>query len=600
MPTRVYKYGLSGPPIENAALVRDQLRLAGRYRNTLVEIERGRRAALRPSLQAHGDIPALEAAVTAAQCELDAALLAVRATRAATRTRSETAEMRARARAARAVRRLAKAALTHARQDQKTDPVILAAKDEIHARAVELQKSAREYCGVYWGSYLLVEDAAGQSFETTPMFDGTVPNDPRFYRFDGTGNVGVQCQGGRTVASVFDGTNTLVRITREPGRRDSLLHLRVGSDEQRGPIWATWRMAPDRPLPTGAIVKRVTVSVRRTGPRERWSAQFTLTIPEVEHVPANAHRVAVNFGWRQFEDGSVRVAYIRGTDGTEEDFRLPARLMAAFERPEGLRAVRDVNFNEARQRLLAAMIPAVAPWFVEATQTLAQWHSPGRLAGLCRRWAANRFEGDEADYVALEGWRYHDHHLWSYESNERAKHLNRRKDLYRCLARRLADTYETLVLEDFDLREVAQVPQADSEEANIATARANRQSVAVSELRLALINAFGPARVMKVSAVDTTHICHVCGSVEDFDAAAQVEHVCSACTHRWDQDDNNTRVLLARSERGGDDGTPQGAREGENPQDVPVIEETRWQRAARLAAERRARNEIRGRGFASP
>ena len=114
MSIRVFKYGLLAPTT-NATLVRDQLRLMGRYRNVLTEIECARRAALRPVLRAHGDIAQLEADVGRAQAELDAGLLAVRSARAQTRSRSETQEMRARVTAAREVRRLAKGVLAQAR-----------------------------------------------------------------------------------------------------------------------------------------------------------------------------------------------------------------------------------------------------------------------------------------------------------------------------------------------------------------------------------------------------------------------------------------------------------------------------------------------------
>jgi len=42
---KVYRYGLLGP--RDAAPVMEQMQLAHRHRNTLIEIERGRRAAIR-------------------------------------------------------------------------------------------------------------------------------------------------------------------------------------------------------------------------------------------------------------------------------------------------------------------------------------------------------------------------------------------------------------------------------------------------------------------------------------------------------------------------------------------------------------------------
>ena len=56
---RVYRYGLL-PPHENAELVREQMRLAHKYRNTLVEIERKRRSDLRALASAHPALSTLE------------------------------------------------------------------------------------------------------------------------------------------------------------------------------------------------------------------------------------------------------------------------------------------------------------------------------------------------------------------------------------------------------------------------------------------------------------------------------------------------------------------------------------------------------------
>ena len=45
LPTKIYTYGCNGGPQQNADLCREQLYLAHRYRNKLVEIERERRQA---------------------------------------------------------------------------------------------------------------------------------------------------------------------------------------------------------------------------------------------------------------------------------------------------------------------------------------------------------------------------------------------------------------------------------------------------------------------------------------------------------------------------------------------------------------------------
>ena len=70
-----------------------------------------------------------------------------------------------------------------------------AALDLIAKRAGSLQRNARAHCGVYWGTYLLVEAAHDASREM-PLYDGVEPNDPRFSKWNGEGRIGVQVQQG--------------------------------------------------------------------------------------------------------------------------------------------------------------------------------------------------------------------------------------------------------------------------------------------------------------------------------------------------------------------------------------------------------------------
>ena len=78
-------------------------------------------------------------------------------------------------------------------------------------------------------------------------------------------------------------------------------------------------------------------------------------------------------------------------------------------------------------------------------------------------------------------------------------------------------------------------------------ARHNRTLAAPHTLRLAVLNACGRTGVTveSVSAVNTTHICHLCGSLEEFDAAEHLNHRCRSCGMVWDQDVNAARNLLA-------------------------------------------------------
>ena len=90
----VYKYGLLAP-IQNGDLAREQIRAAHRYQNDLIEVERGRRAAVRAASSACTDIAALEEREAAAKLLVEKVLDEMRAARSTSRARVETDEQKA-------------------------------------------------------------------------------------------------------------------------------------------------------------------------------------------------------------------------------------------------------------------------------------------------------------------------------------------------------------------------------------------------------------------------------------------------------------------------------------------------------------------------
>lgn len=611
----VYKYGLLAPT-EHADLVREQMRAAHRYRNTLVEIERGRRAAIRSALSAFGDVAGLEHAARAADDAVAEAARAVKAHKSEQRTNKVPAELRDRLDAARVARRDALQAWRATQAAIRADEQAQLRFDEINGIASDLRKNAYQYSGLYWGTRAIVDDA-DQAARKAPIFDGVEPSDPGFLCWAGEGSLSMQLQEdpidgeqGYTLASMV-GNNARCQIlqreetgsgkartegSRRYGRARTLL-LRVGSVD-RDPVWASWPMIMHRPLPEGCRVKRVTVHCRRIGPREEWSV--TLTVDDSASPRVRAKRAgvcAINIGWRVVPEG-IRVLTWVGEDGGEGHVVLDERTLSGLAKSEELRSLRDETFNAARATLAAwlgepgRMVPT---WLAEATRTLADWRSPARLAALAQRWRANRFEGDAVGYDPLERWRYRDHHLWAWESSQRTGALRHRKDVMRNAAARLAARYDVLVYEDFDLRQPARRRSVDAPSDN-DTARSNRHAVAPSEMRGALINAFRGA-VEKRSASFLTHTCAGCGAVESFDAAAKVSHECSKCGAYWDQDLNLARNLLSEHVRERES----GAKDGETARAIktPEKSESRWEKARRLRSEKDARMDTARRASAN-
>ncbi len=586
--TRVYRYGLL-PPTERAELVREQMMLAARYRNTLVEIQRGYRAALRAM---EGErVRDLQVAAEQARDAAKAAADQARNERARTGKRSNSPEVKAVLAAAKARAKAARVALSEERSRIRKEPDIINARDVLSEREKELRLNARHYSGLCHGTYSLIEEQVRSACKS-PLYAGLEPNDPRWKRFTGEGAVGVQVKNGATIDDLAE--HTFVRVSHVVDRsgRDRFreLWLRVGSDAHRGPVWARWPMLMHRPLPAGARIKFATVSRVLRGPYEEWSALFTVDEPGAE--PRSGDRVVgVDLGWRARRDGSVRVAVWRDEAGESGEIVLTAHQIAGLRKAAEIESIRArpsadgsvVGFDGAVALVRQIRDEVSTPeWFSTATVTAHAWRSEARLASLVRRWRYSRWDGDSTVFAALDAWERRDHHLWHYESGQRIGGLRMRRDVYRVAAARLAERYDVVVLESFDLRTFARKPMVGREEHQKDKANDTRHLVAPSEFRLALKNAFVArgGRVVEVSAVETTMRCHVCGLVEVFDAAASVRHTCSA-GHEWDQDVNAAANLIERWRSAPDPGP---ARE-ENPAE----KEPRWAKARRLRAEKLAR-----------
>lgn len=557
--SRRWTYGCL-PPVEGMDAIRAQMRLAHIYRNGLVEIERKRRADVEAALRQDPDVAAAAAAVDALEQRAEELRQAIRNRRQRARADVPADEEKAaltplwpQLKAAREPWKAArKAAL-------ETEP-IKAALAEINQANQDEQKALRATSGLYWGTYLTVEQGMMRARQS--------PTPPRFESWTGDGTLAVQCQHGLPVADLFSGRDTRLRLdpvdldtlqygTRGERRRAgrTKLWFRVGS-EGREPVWAVLPMILHRPLPKDGKIKWAHLIRTKVGPGERWDVQFTVETPDPITLPKTGSGAAgIDVGWRLVADG-LRVAYLADDADQQEELVLPAAVLGAFAKVEDLRSIRDQAFNETRARLAEFMRAGPMPeWLQSATTHLHAWRSPDRLARLVRTWQDRRYEGDETVYTTLEAWRYHDFHLSEYEANLREQVHRRRQDLYRVWAARIAERYAVVVLEKFDLRRMARQKPAEDGVEEHQEARHQRRIAAVSTLRQCLREACAKrgALVLEAPAEYTTQKCHVCGRapgdgkrppVPLWDAAPQIMHTCARCGKLWDQDFNAARNLL--------------------------------------------------------
>lgn len=656
----VYRFGLL-PPIAHGDLVREQIRDAHTMRNRHVEIERDRRDAHREAMSAYDGIRVLEQQIAEADDAERAALLRLQAARSERRNKRDTAQDADAHRAARARKKELLRQHREMRAALRADVAAQMAADAANEAASKARRLARAEFSrrgqrMVPGTYMLIESAAEQAAKA-PLYDGIEPNDPSFKPWRGEGRIGQQIHDGAIESMPSHGFARIVPASGREDAPDCCTCRRVNPqghgyscppkrertngcarncpvvDESRGAAehaelwlairvdpkthertWARFPMIMHREIPAGSVVTFAAVSLRKIGPREEWSTELTVRVPDSESCrAASGSAVAIDVGWRLIGD-EIRVASWVATDGERGELRLSAIDVSAIRKADALQSTRKRNMNEALDRLCSWLrerdempewmrarasnreydaegkeIAKATPTKAQAIAHLMQWEAQGKLASLVRTWAVNRFDGDAEAYGALESWRYHDFHLWNWEASQRSGALRRRRDLYRRFAREMSDRYETVVLEDFDLRVFARRAPKESQATENATARSNRQLVALSELRLYLSNRFAGGRAVKAPSRDTTRRCHVCGMIEKFNAAEERTHSCEN-GHTWDQDENAAEnLLMIWRERPGDCKTTGTARSDENVNEDGEVKEGRRAKSRRLAAERRAR-----------
>lgn len=557
---RVYQYGLL-PPTEGASVVHAQMRLAHRYYNDLVAIERGRLNACRALMSTDYSVAEAEAARDDALKRLDEARAASKAARIARRTRDDSPEMRDAVASAKAD--LARASLL-------VSAAKMTAKDTLrsHRHALDLVKSCRAYSGVYWGTYTLVEAAVEAASKSTRADGG-----PWHKRWDGSGQVGMYIQGGADLCDIVGTGNQIqwpeyVEGTRVAQRTS--VRLRIQSDERGGPVWATWPMVYHRPLPEGARFKRAVVTLRRRGRREEWTLEVTVDMSACAPRRARAEGSCVlHVGWRADSEG-VRVGTWLGSDGATGTIVCPMRVLTGLEKSESLRSIRD-RAQDAMKATLLSQRDGWPEWLRTETETMHSWKSPARFASLARRWRARGVDEAKDSYEVLEAWRYQDEHLWRWEHDQRLNSERHRREVYRVAVARLADRYARLVLSDSNWAEMAELPEAgEGPHALPDEARAQRVAAAPSRLVEAAKSAFRDT--VFVSAQDLTRTCTDCGNVEDGDGFVRA---CSRCGARRDID-TTAAQLMAERERSGAWSYSRTARKDDESSKIREVRTKKW------------------------
>lgn len=446
-----------------------------------------------------------------------------------------------------------------------------ALKQRLATLAAEIKAIPLPESPVFWAN----ANAVRQDFERAR--DGALKRggELRFRAWRGEGRLVNQIPGGGiTVGEFLSAGHAQVRLGADPlgertmsrhgrtirsggrhaGRRHALC-VTVHSAGRGTRHMASLPILMHRPLPTDGTLKEVTVTRRKVASDDRWHAVFLTRVPARPPASrAGKPILAVNCGWRRLDEG-LRVATVLASNrGLVEYVVLPEAILEGHERLREWQSERDKALIES-----VAWLRSLAPVMAKAPAELAEAYarflrtprpSPRSVARIALAWRAHQGWRSE-DWRTIEDIRRADKRLWVQIEHARAKLIGRRRDLYRCVARRLAGMAGEIVVDAADWAALARRSSPDGTENPLwQGARRNRQIAAVGELITYIREAAGKLGVPVVAHDGpATWRCHRCGHEIEKRRPAELYQFCGHCdpdhVHPIDQDENAVRVMAA-------------------------------------------------------
>lgn len=588
MTTKNYVFAASSPVSKRDEVV-SQMHLAARYRNKLCELELARRAAadefirtIDPAYAQVSDeyqaaVAAVDAAYEAVKSErskarkrLDPTDAQKAAIAAAKKHREEVVDrlVTAKAKAFKAVKELQEP-YWQAAEAEVVDPDLKPAtrKQRVRQLAVKAMedagvdagqaayerdtKAARAESGLYWGTYLVVEDACKDFGQGKPPF---------YKRWDGHATIGVQIQGGLSVADALSCRNSQLQINiphedllydrGELHGSESLstVSMRIGSDG-RSPIFAEVPVRFHRPLPHNGSIRFAYLHAGLSPHGETWSLRLTINEPDEpsDSETQSDSTVALHFGWRQMENDDLRTCVWVGSDGRSGEVVLDAALRDQDKHLADVKALRDLCRDEFAPELVEWLKDnrAILPeWLIERTKTIDKWRAQRSFHELCLAWRDSRFPGDTQIFAQFDRWRKTDKHRWQHETRLRERIIGYRTDLYRKALVNLRRNYSSAVIANVQWNKLAKRAKTDEEIVQTESQRHNARLASPGHFQQLLKEYFGD-KMTTVPALDITTRCNACGQKTEINRARRM-NTCNACGAEWDQDVNAARNTLAR------------------------------------------------------
>ena len=527
------------PDIESELCIDDAIYAAHKYRNELCALELTKRERHEALLQRLApDYVAACDAVTEAESSLAEVREAIQAERVKQRTKRPKGISHLTQRATKIKKELKELRATRKTEKQESyeDPIVKEAMDENAALHKAERSQAKQESGLYWGTEGIVRQACASFSSGAP---------PRFKRYDGTGQLAVQLQGG---LDCEDATrqNFLCYFDEIVGKR-AVCYIRVASDG-RNPVFARVPIVMHRPLPKGGKIKWGYLEKRKIANHVRWSIRLNVEMESPTEPRDPATWVAIHYGWRMQPNG-LRVALWQGSDGKKGAIVLPMEHCKDYEKLDALQSEMKTRFNESVDDLrswIKSKRDDQLPEFLREISNLHAWKSHGRLASLVLKWRDERFSGDETIFEKLNSDRKWIKHRWQNACRLSRRIVRRRKDSpdfgYRAFAKKMSDQYGVVFACKFDLKELTE--NSEPEDLERDNTHANRRSkwAAIATLHQMICEKF-PLGVVEVDSQNLTRECSRCGEIAPRN---QRKVQCRECGKTWDCDENALANTIAR------------------------------------------------------
>jgi hypothetical protein len=405
-----------------------------------------------------------------------------------------------------------------------------------------------------WPEVLDRFDTACRTAKDKPSKDGT-PGWPRVHhRLDRIAIPHRFTGGGAELKTLF--SDKAKRFSIRSNSRLARGHF--GLDEGR----IDFNIVLHRPLPEGAIIKKVVWLGKRDVFGWHWSIAITMELPP-QARRANLGRVAaLDVGWRKIGD-YLRIGMLADSDGNSFELRLPL-IASTSKTRRGNEHIynRDKSFDETipesyyealnlDERIgllvegvkeqLRASLPTSLPHDIQLSVNQL---TKMRQGGLVRLLRSLEHEGiAEQSQNQIREWLAENDKLRRRKTALETRLLNRRRWIYGNIAAWIAERYDVLIWEGgLDVK--GMIESSDKAHA-LKLADRYHQWAATSELRLRIKNSASKSGINILDGVTafSSSTCHVCGA--QVQKADEFQLRCGN-GHSFDRDVNGARNLLGQ------------------------------------------------------